>query len=152
MVLRHRDAEVLRFEWLEPDGVRVTPMNEKALRFLPLEMRGEATDERLWAVLRHRIVPKHRNNIQDMLFKLGIPYGVKPLTEFGGHDTFALSELILQNMSADPYISQEEIAQIVGVSLRKIQRLIADLKAEGRLQLVGTGRVKSWKVVCGGGR
>jgi len=81
MILRHRDTEVLRFEWLEPDGVRVTSVNEKALRFLPLEMRGEATDERLWAWLRHRIVPKHRNYIQDMLFELGIPYGVRPIIE-----------------------------------------------------------------------
>jgi len=81
MILKHRDTEVLRFEWLEPEGVRIVSVNEKALRFLPLEMHGEATDERLWACLRHRIVPKHRNYIQDMLLKLGIPYGVRPIIE-----------------------------------------------------------------------
>ena len=28
MVLRHRDRELLRFEWVEPQGVRVVSVNE----------------------------------------------------------------------------------------------------------------------------
>lgn len=27
MILRHRDTEVLRFDWLEPSGVRVVSVN-----------------------------------------------------------------------------------------------------------------------------
>ena len=72
MILKHRDRELLRFEWVEPQGVRVLSVNDAERKFLPLEMKGEATDGRLWDWLRHRVVPKHRNYIQLMLDKLGI--------------------------------------------------------------------------------
>ena len=64
MVLRHRDRELLRFEWVEPQGVRVVFVNEAERRFLPLEMHGVANDETLWTWLTRRTVPKHRHYIQ----------------------------------------------------------------------------------------
>ena len=72
MVLRHRDRALLRFEWGEPQGVRVVSVNEAERKFLPLEMHGVASDETLWTWLTRRIVPKHRNYIQMMLGNLGI--------------------------------------------------------------------------------
>ena len=42
MILKHRDREFLRFEWLEPQGVRVLSVNEAEKMFLPLEMHGES--------------------------------------------------------------------------------------------------------------
>ena len=72
MVLKHRDRELLRFEWVEPQGVRVVSVNEAERRFLPLEMHGVANDETLWAWLSRRTVPKHRHYIQMMLGNLGI--------------------------------------------------------------------------------
>ena len=72
MVLRHRDRELLRFEWVEPQGVRVVSVNEAERRFLPLEMHGVANDETLWTWLARRTVPKHRHYIQMMLGNLGI--------------------------------------------------------------------------------
>jgi hypothetical protein len=72
MILKHRDKELLRFEWIDPQGVRVLSVNEAERRFLPLEMKGQATDEALWNWLSHRTVPKHRHYIQMMLGNLGI--------------------------------------------------------------------------------
>ncbi len=72
MVLRHRDRELLRFEWVEPQGVRVVSVNDAERKFLPLEMKGVASDETLWTWLVRRIVPKHRHYIQMMLGNLGI--------------------------------------------------------------------------------
>ena len=72
MILKHRDRELLRFEWIEPQGVRILSVNESERRFLPLEMKGQATDEALWTWLTRRIVPKHRHYIQMMLGNLGI--------------------------------------------------------------------------------
>ena len=72
MILKHRDRELLRFEWLEPQGVRVVSVNESERKFLPLEMKGAADDDALWSWLTHRIVPKHRNYIQRMLGNIGI--------------------------------------------------------------------------------
>ena len=28
MILKHRDKELLRFEWIEPQGVRIVSVNE----------------------------------------------------------------------------------------------------------------------------
>lgn len=81
MILKHRDRELLRFEWVEPEGVRILSVNDAERRFLPLEMKGEATDAALWRFLRHRVVPKHRQYIQTMLAELGIVYSVRSLIE-----------------------------------------------------------------------
>lgn len=72
MILKHRDTEVLRFEWLEPEGVHIVSVNESARRFLPLDLHGEATDEGLWRWLRHRAVPRNRRNIEDLLARMGL--------------------------------------------------------------------------------
>ena len=74
MILRHRDRELLRFEWVEPQGVRVVSVNDAERKFLPLEMHGVASDETLWTWLTRRIVPKHRNYIQMMLGNLGLSH------------------------------------------------------------------------------
>lgn len=75
MILRHRDTELLRFDWIGMDGVRVKEVNDSARRFLPLEMGGEATDGKLLRWLRHRAVPKNRAHIEQLLDNLGLPHG-----------------------------------------------------------------------------
>lgn len=72
MILKHRDRELLRFEWLEPQGVRILSVNEPERKFLPLEMKGVASDDALWSWLVRRTVPKHRNYIQRMLGNIGM--------------------------------------------------------------------------------
>jgi len=37
VILKHRDRELLRFEWIEPQGVRVVSVNDAERKFLPLE-------------------------------------------------------------------------------------------------------------------
>ncbi len=72
MVLRHRDRELLRFEWVEPQGVRVVSVNEAERRFLPLEMHGVANDETLWTWLTRRTVPRNRCNIEELMARIGL--------------------------------------------------------------------------------
>ena len=72
MVLRHRDRELLRFEWVEPQGVRVISVNEAERRFLPLEMHGVANDETLWTWLTRRTVPRNRRNIEELMARIGL--------------------------------------------------------------------------------
>lgn len=72
MILKHRDRELLRFEWIEPQGVRVLSVNEAERKFLPLEMKGVATDEMLWQWLTHRTVPRNRRNIEELMARLGL--------------------------------------------------------------------------------
>ncbi len=72
MVLRHRDRELLRFEWVEPQGVRVVSVNDAERKFLPLEMKGVASDETLWTWLARRTVPRNRRNIEELMARLGL--------------------------------------------------------------------------------
>ena len=82
MVLRHRDRELLRFEWVEPQGVRVVSVNEAERRFLPLEMHGVVNDETLWTWLTRRIVPRNRRNIEELMARIGLSSrNVKGITE-----------------------------------------------------------------------
>ena len=72
MILKHRDRELLRFEWIDPQGVRVLSVNEAERHFLPLEMKGVATDEALWTWLTRRTVPRNRRNIEELMARLGL--------------------------------------------------------------------------------
>ena len=72
MVLKHRDRELLRFEWREPQGVRVVSVNDAERQFLPLEMKGVANDETLWAWLKYRTVPRNRRNIEELMARMGL--------------------------------------------------------------------------------
>ena len=320
MILKHRDTELLRFEWLEPQGVRVLTVNEAGKKFLPLDMHGEPTDaaqiaealgyahvsyglekfknrlcstcplftgEKVGFIAAGRLVsetealndprfaeifffdaiicntdrhlgnfgylidndknevigaapifdngcglfsrafdrPQDRRNhewgdlrkhaskigpslympwlafpggittamkaaamklrgfrfkrhpeynlppqrlealerfIQDRVDKI-IEYGAKadnfllisrrneaePSVGCGEHEADIVSRRIIDQIQADPYISQLELSQIIGVSRSTVQRQIAKLKKSGRLTLAGTGRIKSWKVVNG---
>ena len=40
MILKHRDRELLRFEWVEPNGVRIVSVNETEHRFQTLDYRS----------------------------------------------------------------------------------------------------------------
>ena len=67
MILKHRDVTLLRFEWRDRTGVRIVSVNDSARRFLPLEMKGQVTDEALWSWLRHRTIPSNRRHVEQML-------------------------------------------------------------------------------------
>ena len=42
MIVRHRDRELLRFDWVEPFGVKNVELNRSALQFLPIDVRRVA--------------------------------------------------------------------------------------------------------------
>ena len=64
MILKHRDRELLRFEWLEPQGVRVVSVNESERKFLPLEMKGAADDD-----MRMDSKIEYRGEVKDYLLQ-----------------------------------------------------------------------------------
>lgn len=83
MILRHRDRELLRFEWTGARGVRVLSVNDAERKFLPIEMAGTASDESLWKWLTHRTVPRGRKYILSALRQLGIlSDDVRAIVEF----------------------------------------------------------------------
>jgi len=79
VILKHRDTEVLRFDWTESFGVKNVELNSSAERFLPLAFREkvQGADSRalVWAVedwLMARRAPVRRRNIEKMLTLLGL--------------------------------------------------------------------------------
>ena len=72
MILKHRDKELLRFEWIEPQGVRIVSVNEQNARFLPLDFKGEVSDENLWKWLSRRVVPRNRRNVDALMAATGL--------------------------------------------------------------------------------
>lgn len=96
MILKHRDLELLRFEWVEPHGVHIVSVNESARRFMPLEFKGVVSDDALWRWLVRRIVPRNRRNIQDLLARMGLDShnvrGIVQIQETNLLDMFAFYE------------------------------------------------------------
>ena len=72
MILKHRDKELLRFEWIEPQGVRIVSVDEGNNRYLPLDFKGEVFDENLWKWLSRRVVPRNRRNIDALMAATGL--------------------------------------------------------------------------------
>lgn len=79
MILKHRDKELLRFEWITDTRVRIISLNEEARRFLPLEfgesrLTCEAEDLRYpledWLVSRS--APVGRHFMRNLMESLGI--------------------------------------------------------------------------------
>ena len=72
MILKHRDKELLRFEWIEPQGVRIVSVDERNNRYLPLDFNGEVCDSNLWKWLSRRVVPRSRRNIDALMAATGL--------------------------------------------------------------------------------
>jgi len=83
MVLKHRDLELLRFEWTDLGRTHVTSINEAARAFMPLDFKGEVSDASLFTWMEHRAVPKNRAYIRSFLANLGIaPNDLRAQMEF----------------------------------------------------------------------
>ena len=72
MILKHRDKDLLRFEWLEPQGVRIVSVDESKLRFLPLDFKGEVSERNLWKWLSGRVIPRNRRNVEILMAATGL--------------------------------------------------------------------------------
>ena len=93
MILKHRDREVLRFDWGRYGDVRNVEINPKEERYLPIVLREKAGmgDARRFGYalddwLGSRTAPLNRRNVRDMLQSMGFkprdPLYRKALIEF----------------------------------------------------------------------
>jgi len=93
MILKHKDRELLRFDWVKPFGVRHVELNSREVQWLPLEFREKtekgATHDLVWALedwLTHRTAPMNRHFVRDVLVSSGFnpqdPGYLRRLIEF----------------------------------------------------------------------
>ena len=58
-----------------------------------------------------------------------------------------VEEKILLLLKDNPKMTAKQLAEILQLSGRQIERIIAVLKSEGKLERIGTNRSGNWKVV-----
>ena len=146
MILKHRNKELLRFEWIEPQGVRIVSVNEKNRRFLPLDFKGEVSDENLWKWLSRRVVPCNRRNIDALMAATGLDALFKSGT-VNSVNNEPLALQIISNLKADPFVSYDELSELMGVPRRTIARRIKELADVGKIRREGSKKTGHWEVV-----
>ena len=79
MILRHRDKELLRFDWIGDARVRIVSVNDAERRFLPLEFgeerltcEGDALRHPLEDWLASRSAPVGRHFMRNLMDSLGL--------------------------------------------------------------------------------
>ena len=107
MILKHRERELLRFEWLESNGVRIVSVNETESRFLPLDYRSGT---------------------------------VNPVND----ESLALQ--IIANLKADPFVSYEELSELLGISCRTLAKRMKELVEAGEIRRKGPSKNGYWEV------
>lgn len=139
MILKHRDMELLRFDWLEPEGVRVVSVKEENRRFLPTERLRILED---FLQKRIRMMIDFGNKADDYL-----DLSKRDVVVNSKNETDDVANRILENMRADPFVSSGELADLLGVTVRTVQRILARLREEGRITRVGSDKTGHWVVV-----
>ena len=145
MILKHRNKELLRFEWIEPQVVRIVSVNEKNRRFLPLDFKGEVSDENLWKWLSRRVVPCNRRNIDALMAATGLDALFKSGT-VNSVNNEPLALQIISNLKADPFVSYDELSELMGVPRRTIARRIKELADVGKIRRIGAAKNGYWEV------
>ena len=107
MILKHRDRELLRFEWIEPEGVRIVSVNETESCFLPIDYRSGT---------------------------------VNPVNG----ESLALQ--IIVNLRGDPFVSYEELSELLGIPRRTLARRIKELAEAGVIRRMGATKNGYWEV------
>lgn len=208
MILKHRDKELLQFEWVEPQGVRIiigaAPIfdNGYGLFSLALNRPGDKLDEfsdltkyvsrvkpalyskwlgfsggitktmleRMKALKGFRFKRhKYYNLPQDRLSAIEkfFQKRILQIEEFGekADDVFnvpfkggtvnpvngeSLALQIIANIKADPFVSYDELSDLLGVPRRTVARRMKELIESGNIRRIGAAKNGYWEVVCGG--
>jgi hypothetical protein len=140
MILRHRDKEVLRFDWVGPQSVRVVSVNEAARQFLPLGRLRALEDflqRRIDAIENGRGVQGKSCTIKN---KNKVQVAEKKSAQF--------EEMIKVNLQADPFITAEELSRLLGVAPRTIFTRLKNLQVAGVVRRIGSRKTGHWEVVA----
>ena len=73
--------------------------------------------------------------------------GTEKVGEKVGEKLTENQKKIIANITASPYISATELAEIIGISKRKTEENLSKLKAKGILQRIGPDKGGHWQVV-----
>ena len=146
MILKHRDRELLRFNWIDDTRVCIVSVNDAERNFLPLEF-GEA----MTAFLQKRISEicdfgreadeKSEQSLVVVSINPKENVGVKSSSSpFLSSSEEKAAMLILRNSS----VTEESLANQLGVTIRQVERIIAALKTKAGLKRRGSDKSGEW--------
>lgn len=114
MILKHRDKELQRFEWVNDTRVRIVSLNE-------------ADEKSEQSLVLAAISPRENIRVKSS------PSGLNVSEE-------KVAKLILRNSS----ITEAEIVNQLAKTFRQVARIIAALKQKAGLKRRGTDKVGEW--------
>ena len=144
MILTHGDRKILRFKWIESQRVRAVSVSEWKHLFIPFDFKGEVSDESIRKYGYYKL-PKDRlcaieNFLQKRILQIE-EYGKKADDIFkvsGKSGTVnpvngeSLALQILANLKADPFVSYDELSELMEVPRRTVARRIKELSDAGK--------------------
>ena len=134
MVLRHRDRELLRFEWVEPQGVRLKRHSRYNMPVRRIEAIEVFTQKRIREILEYGV------NADDLLKIGAVSDSVNGVAEG------SLALQIKSNLKADPFVTYVELAELLQVSESSIARKMKDLQVSGEIRRIGADKNGHWEV------
>lgn len=82
----------------------------------------------------------HRNDVADVRINVGTNVGIK-LGEM------SVEQKVFVLLKDNPKMTAKQLAATLNISVRQVERSIAVLKVEGRLERVGANKNGSWKII-----
>ncbi|MBQ3343238.1 MAG: Lrp/AsnC family transcriptional regulator [Kiritimatiellae bacterium] len=134
MVLKHRDRELLRFEWVEPEGFRFTRHKYHNLSAKRVHSIEDFLQKRISQILEY-------GSQADELLK--ITQNNDSVNHVGDA---SLEVQIKSNLEADPFITYIELAEVLQISESSIARKMKNLQAAGAIRRVGAAKNGHWEV------
>ena len=71
---------------------------------------------------------------QDVGINVGINVGIKT------------ADKVINLLEEEPKLSAVKIAEILGITSRQAERILADLKSSGRIERIGSNKAGYWKI------
>ena len=138
MILKHRDRELLRFDWVGDVRVRIVSVNDDGRRFLSGFLQKRVADIR-------RFGRKVDEKVEQSLVAASIipneNVGVKSSSGSGLSASEQKAALLILRNSA---VTEEELANQLDLTTRQVERIIASLKKKAGLKRRGSDKVGEW--------
>ena len=157
MILRHKNRELLRYEWTAMGGIRLLSVERlKGFRFrvhphynLPRErlaLLERFLQKRVSDILQYGLDADDYLNVSKKT--VGVKNKIKrPDVGVKCGDLDACALQMIWNMKANPNITARELADVLGVEQRTIERRIRVLREKGIVRRVGVDKTGHWEVL-----
>ena len=145
MILKHKDRELIHFDWIRPFGVKNVEVNEREVKFLPLEFRDLAergvSRDFVWAFenwLIHRTAPMNRRFVREVMIYSSSLEGGPVNVGFTGPGE------LLRLIKSNPGLRKNALSRLSGLTERTVKRYLSRLT--GKVEFRGAPKTGGYYV------